>query len=41
MVNQTALAKELESIIETVPAFSPEFHALIELRAKLAPLPKP
>jgi hypothetical protein len=41
MVNQSALAKELESIIEMVPAFSPEFYALIELRAKLAPQPKP
>jgi hypothetical protein len=41
MVNQSALAEELESIIEMVPAFSPEFHALIELRAKLAPQPKP
>lgn len=41
MVNQNALAQELEFIIEMVPAFSPEFHALIELRAKLAPQPRP
>jgi hypothetical protein len=41
MVNQSALAEEIESIIEMVPAFSPEFHALIELRAKLAPQPQP
>ena len=41
MVEQSALAQEIDGIIEMVPAFSPEFHALIELRAKLAPQPRP
>ena len=41
MVNQSALAQELDGIIEMVSAFSPEFHALIELRGKIAPQPKP
>ena len=41
MVNQSALAEELDAIIEMVPAFSPEFLRLIEFRSQLAPQPKP
>jgi len=33
--------EELDAIIEMVPAFSPEFLRLVELRSQLASQPKP